>query len=71
MKTFEIKFKHTIEETYIATVDAESKEEAKELFEESPFDYVEDQNDPLDVQGLSLVISNIEEVVEEKDDNPH
>lgn len=66
MKTFKIKFKHTIEETYIATVDAESKEEAQELFDESPFDYV-DEEDPLGTQGLSLVISSIEEVVEEED----
>lgn len=63
MKTFKIEFKHTVEQWYIATVEAETKEEAKELFEESPFDYLlEEDQDPFDVQGLTLDIEEIKEI---------
>ena len=63
MKTFEIIFTHTVEQTYKATVQALNKEEAKELLEESPFDYLKKENEaPFSEQGLKLTIDKIKEI---------
>lgn len=54
MKIFQIKFKHTVEETYTANVEAMTESQALELFDENPFDYVE--GEPEDTQGLDIDI---------------
>lgn len=41
MKKYVIKFEHVEESTYTAVVEANSYEEAMDIFEESPFDYLE------------------------------
>lgn len=61
MKEFKIKFEHTLKETYTAVIEAESEEEALEIFEEYPFDYLKD-DEPEDVNGLNIdIISVLEE----------
>lgn len=60
MKRFTIDFKHTVEETYTAIIDAETEEEAMEMFNESPFDYLMDE-EPSQVDGLSIDVINTEE----------
>lgn len=60
MTKFKIKLRHTEEQYYIAIVDAKTEEEAQELFENNPFDYVEDE-EPYDEQGLKIEIVSINE----------
>jgi hypothetical protein len=55
MATYYIKFKHTLEETFTAKIEASSKKEALEIFDESPFDYLIDE-EPEDTQGLDIEI---------------
>lgn len=62
MKKFSVEFKHTIEETYVVTVEAETEKEAKELVEENPFEFVEEGQQPIDVQGLNSEIIDVQEV---------
>ena len=53
-----INFTHTVEETYEAIVEASSKEEAKELFNEDPFKFVTTE-EPIEVHGLDIKIDSI------------
>jgi hypothetical protein len=63
MTTFKITFKHNVDDFYTATVEAETKEQAIEKFEDSPFDYLlEEDEEPFDTQGNTLdIIETIEE----------
>ena len=60
MKKYVIKFEHVEESTYTAIVEAESYEEAMDIFEESPFDYLEDE-EPDSVQGQAFHVSKVTE----------
>ena len=51
MKKYIIKFNHVEESEYTAVVEANSYEEAMDIFEESPFDYLEDK-EPNSVEGI-------------------
>lgn len=59
MAIFKIKFKHTVEITYEANVEAESEEQARVYFDDSPFDYV--QGDGEEGDGVSIDIISITE----------
>lgn len=60
MKKYVIKFEHVEESTYTAIVEANSYEEAMDIFEESPFDYLEDE-EPEGVRGLTYHVSEVTE----------
>ena len=60
MKKYVIKFEHVEESTYTAIVEAESYEEAMDIFEESPFEYLEDE-EPESIQGLTYHVSKVTE----------
>ena len=60
MNKYVIKFEHVEESTYTAIVEANSYEEAMDIFEESPFDYLEDE-EPDSVQGLTYHVSKVTE----------
>ena len=60
MKKYVIKFEHVEESTYTAIVEANSYEEAMDIFEESPFDYLE-KEEPDDKQGLTYHVSEVTE----------
>lgn len=63
MKKFEINFKHTLEHSYRATIEAESKEEAEKIFEDEPFDHFEENDDePYETSGLDIKILEITEI---------
>jgi hypothetical protein len=62
---FKIKFKHLVEDIYETEIEADSKQEALELFEEDPFNGVE--GDPIDVNGLSIDIINTEVINDDKE----
>lgn len=56
MKKYVIKFSHVEESEYTAIVEAESYEEAVDIFEESPFDYLENE-EPDYAQGQAFHVS--------------
>ena len=58
MKKYVSKFEHVKESTYTASVEANSYEEAMDIFEESPFDYLE-KEEPDNVQGLMYHVSEV------------
>ena len=60
MKKYVIKFEHVEESTYTAIVEANSYEEAMDIFEESPFDYLEDE-EPDYAQGQAFHVSKVTE----------
>ena len=60
MNKYVIKFSHVEESKYTAIVEAESYEEAMDIFEESPFDYLEDE-EPDSVQGQAFHVSKVTE----------
>ena len=60
MKKYVIKFEHVEESTYTAIVEANSYEEAMDIFEESPFECIEDE-EPDTVQGLTYHVSEVTE----------
>ena len=60
MKKYVIKFEHVEESTYTAVVEANSYEEAMDIFEESPFECIEDE-EPDTVQGLTYHVSEVTE----------
>lgn len=60
MNKYVIKFSHVEESEYTAIVEAESYEEAMDIFEESPFDYLEDE-EPDSVQGQAFHVSKVTE----------
>lgn len=60
MKKYVIKFEHVKESTYTAIVEANSYKEAMDIFEESPFERIEDE-EPDTVQGLTYHVSEVTE----------
>ena len=58
MKKYVIKFEHVEEKTYTAIVEANSYEEAMDIFEESPFEYTK-KEEPDNVQGLMYHVSEV------------
>lgn len=60
MKKYVIKFEHVEESTYTAIVEANSYEEAMDIFEESTFECIEDE-EPDTVQGLTYHVSEVTE----------
>ena len=60
MKKYVIKFEHVEESTYTAIVEAESYEEAMDIFEESPFECIEEE-EPDTVQGITYHVSEVTE----------
>ena len=60
MKKYVIKFEHAEESTYTAIVEANSYEEAMDIFEESPFECIEEE-EPDTVQGLTYHVSEVTE----------
>lgn len=60
MKKYVIKFEHVEESTYTAIVEANSYKEAMDIFEESPFECIEDE-EPDTVQGLTYHVSEVTE----------
>jgi hypothetical protein len=58
---FAIKFKHTVEQTYTAIIEAENEVDAIAIFDEEPFEYLEDE-EPSDEQGLRIDIIDVEEI---------
>jgi hypothetical protein len=60
MKKYVIKFEHVEESEYTAIVEANSYEEAMDIFEESPFEYLEDE-EPDSVQGYAFHVSEVTE----------
>lgn len=60
MKKYVIKFEHVEESTYTAIVEANSYEEAMDIFEESPFECIEEE-EPDTVQGLTYHVSEVTE----------
>ena len=58
MKKYVIKFEHVEESTYTAIVEANSYEEAMDIFEESPFEYTK-KEEPDNVQGLMYHVSEV------------
>ena len=60
MKKYVIKFSHVEESKYTAIVEANSYEEAMDIFEESPLDYIEDE-EPDNKQGLTYHVSEVNE----------
>lgn len=60
MNKYVIKFSHVEESEYTAIVEAESYEEAMDIFEESPFEYLEDE-EPDSVQGHAFYVSKVTE----------
>lgn len=60
MKKYVIKFEHVEESTYTAIVEANSYEEAMDIFEESPFEYTK-KEEPDNVQGLMYHVSEVTE----------
>ena len=60
MNKYVIKFSHVEEREYTAIVEAESYEEAMDIFEESPFDFLEDE-EPDSVQGYEFYVSKVTE----------
>lgn len=60
MKKYVIKFEHVEESTYTDIVEANSYEEAMDIFEESPFECIEDE-EPDTVQGITYHVSEVTE----------
>lgn len=60
MKKYVIKFEYVEESTYTAIVEANSYEEAMDIFEESPFNHTK-KEEPDTVQGLTYHVSEVTE----------
>ena len=60
MKKYVIKFEHVEEKTYTAIVEANSYEEAMDIFEESPFECIEDE-EPDITQGVAWNVRKVTE----------
>lgn len=56
-----IKFKQMVEMTYTAYVNADTKEEALEMFNENPFGYVPEDEGVDSEDGVSLEIISVKE----------
>ena len=65
MATYIINFEHTKETKYTAEVEADSYEEAMDLFEEDPFEYVTDEIDDSDpgLYNVSKVVKNTQKLI--------
>jgi hypothetical protein len=62
MAKYEIKFKHVLEQFYVAEIEAENENEARQLFDDDPFEYVGEGGEPYDEQGLDIIIEDIKKV---------
>lgn len=60
MNKYVIKFSHVEESEYTAIVEAESYKEAMDIFKESPFDYLKDE-EPDGVNGIDYYVSKVTE----------
>ena len=60
MKKYVIKFEHVEESTYTAIVEANSYEEAMDIFEKSPLECIEEE-EPDTVQGITYHVSEVTE----------
>ena len=60
MNKYVIKFSHVEESEYTAIVEAESYKEAMDIFKESPFEYLEDE-EPDGVNGIDYYVSKVTE----------
>lgn len=63
MKKFKIEFTYVIKEHYEIEVEAETEDEAKEIFDTNPHDFCFN-TDPLESHGLEVEINSIEQVFE-------
>jgi hypothetical protein len=61
MAKFEIKFKHTVEESYRAVIEAETMDEALAVFDDEPFDHLEN-DEPYNTQGIEIEIISKKEI---------
>jgi len=62
MPKFKITFKHLIEETHEAVVEAKNQEEAVEFFKENPFEFLDRKSRA--TQGLGIKIIETEKIDE-------
>ena len=62
MNKYEVDFLHKVDITYRGVIYANSKEEALKMFEESPFDVVEEL-DSYDEQGQDIKLLEICEIL--------
>jgi hypothetical protein len=62
MAMYEIKFKHVLEQFYVAEIEAENEDEAREFFDEDPFNFIGSAEEPYDEQGLDVIIEDIKKV---------
>jgi hypothetical protein len=63
MAKFKIDFKHTLEQCYIATIEAETKEESEKIFDKEPFGHFEENDEePYNTSGLEIEILEINEI---------
>ena len=62
MKKFNIVFKHKVVIEYSTTIEADTEEDAKEIFNESPF---ENGFEEVDTDGIDLWIESISELKNE------
>lgn len=58
MKEYKIKFKHLVEQTFTAIIEAEDENHARQLFDEDPFSNLEDE-EPANEQGLDIEIISV------------
>lgn len=56
MKKFTIKFSRVVENKYTAEVEAENYEQAMDLFEKNPFDFVTESN-PEEINTIDYCVS--------------
>lgn len=62
MKKYKIYFTHVVDMKYEAVIEANTQHEAKEIWEEAPFDYI--INDGDEDGGRNIELDAIEEIKE-------
>jgi hypothetical protein len=65
MAKFEIFFTHCEKKSYTAKVEAETEEEAKRIFDNDPFSYVNEIDEGEFVEAFDLEIISTEEIIPE------
>ena len=58
---YRVEFTHTIEQTFIVTVDAESEEEARKMIDDDAYAYVKEGQEPEREEGIKYEINEITE----------
>ena len=61
MKEFTVKFKHVVENSYVAVVKAENYEEAMNQFEANPFAYIKNGGSPKKSEGVAFNVNEVKE----------